>query len=447
MSRKDVLKNFEQNSTENEERINFGIENYRKGDFCIKVEAEDGNVVRDAQIKIVQKSHEFKYGANLFMLDELETEEKNIKYRKYFREAFNMATLPFYWSDLEPERGKTRYEKDSPKIYRRPPIDLCMEFCEENNIEPREHALAYCNFFPKWIEKNNVESIKKDLEKRYKEISQRYADRINTIEVTNETWWYELSEKHDVLNALYQENDFVEYCFKLAEKYFPNNQLAINEYAAVWDSAGTNRDRYYMQIERAIKNGARIDAIGMQFHMFFKKEDELEKTKNYYNPCLANKILDRYSDFDLPIQLTEVTVPAYSYASEDEEVQAEIIKRLYKFWFSHKNVEQIMYWNLVDGYAAYAPQGDMTAGENYYYGGLLRFDLTPKPSYYVIKDLFEKEWHTELKAKTENNGSLCFRGFFGEYEILIEYNNKVYKSTEFFSRKPNTNNIKTIILK
>ena len=50
-----------------------------------------------------------------------------------------MATLPFYWKDTEPEMGKTRYEKDSLKIYRRPSIDLYIEFCEENKIEPREH--------------------------------------------------------------------------------------------------------------------------------------------------------------------------------------------------------------------------------------------------------------------------------------------------------------------
>jgi hypothetical protein len=45
------------------------------------------------------------------MLDELETEEKNEKYKKYFAELFNMATLPFYWDTLEPEKGKPRYAR------------------------------------------------------------------------------------------------------------------------------------------------------------------------------------------------------------------------------------------------------------------------------------------------------------------------------------------------
>lgn len=91
------------------------------------------------------------------MLDELETEEKNELYKKYFADVFNMATLPFYWDATEPEKGKTRYDKDSPKVYRRPAVDLCIEFCEKYEIEPREHALAYNGFFPKWLYDVSVE--------------------------------------------------------------------------------------------------------------------------------------------------------------------------------------------------------------------------------------------------------------------------------------------------
>ena len=94
--------------------------------------------------------------------------------------------------------------------------------------------------------------------------------------------------------------------------------------------------------------------------------------------------MDLYSGLGKPLQVTEVTVPAYSNEAEDEAIQAEIIEKLYTVWFSHPAMEQIIYWNLVDGYA-YVPytdperiaasQGDMTLGENVYYGGLLRFDI------------------------------------------------------------------------
>lgn len=145
--RKKILEAFEKNKDYMEERVNSGIEQNRKGYAEISVKDAQGNPVSGAKISVKQKTHEFKYGANLFMLDEFENEEKNELYKKYFADTFNMATLPFYWDATEPEKGKTRYAKDSEKLYRRPPIDLCIEFCEKNGIEPREHALAYEHFF------------------------------------------------------------------------------------------------------------------------------------------------------------------------------------------------------------------------------------------------------------------------------------------------------------
>ena len=110
-----------------------------------------GTPIPGAKVIIKQKDHAFRFGANLFMLEELETPEKNEAYKTCFADVFNMATLPFYWDANEPEKGKLRYAKDSPKFYRRPPIDRCMEFCREHGIEPREHGLAYEQWFPEWL--------------------------------------------------------------------------------------------------------------------------------------------------------------------------------------------------------------------------------------------------------------------------------------------------------
>ena len=93
-------------------------------------------------------------------------------------------------------------------------------------------------------------------------------------------------------------------------------------------------------------------------------------------------------------------------------------------WFSHECMEAIIYWNLVDGYAAFAPQGDMTSGENYYHGGLVRFDFTPKKSYYTLRDLFKKTWHTETTVTGSEDGRAHFKGFYGEYDLTIHAGEK-----------------------
>ena len=420
--RKNVLDLFDEQEAFWKQKVSDGIECYRKGNGTVTVTNKDGAPISNAKIKLRQKNHEFRFGANLFMLDELETTQKNEAYKKAFADVFNMATLPFYWDALEPERGKPRYDKNSPKVYRRPSPDLCIEFCEKHGIEPREHALAYEQFFPKWLYDASIEEIKRELEHRYAEISERYAEKIPTIEVTNEMGWAKGR------TAFYDDPDYVRWCFALAEKYFPNNQLVINDTTSSWKDNCRATDKYYAYTEATMLKGARIDAIGMQYHLFNKREEMYEKTRETLDPQSLYRHMDLYASLGKPLQITEVTVPAYSWETGDEALQAEIIEKLYMVWFSHPAVEQIIYWNLVDGYAHLwdpnpekikASQGNMSLGENYYYGGLLRFDLSPKPAYFKIKELLQRTWHTEEGLRCDANGMTAFRGFFGTYEAEI----------------------------
>ena len=106
MSRRDtVMKYFDEQRDYMDERVKSGIELYRKG-FCkVMFVDKEGNPVKDVAFKATQKSHDFNFGCNMFLLDEFETEEKNQKYREFFPTAFNYAIAPFYWDALEPEKG------------------------------------------------------------------------------------------------------------------------------------------------------------------------------------------------------------------------------------------------------------------------------------------------------------------------------------------------------
>ncbi|MBE6680327.1 MAG: hypothetical protein E7598_07395, partial [Ruminococcaceae bacterium] len=412
---KNFLRNFERHDEWFEDTTSKGIEENRKGDATITVVDASGNVIEGANVSVVQDTHEFRFGANIFMLDELETDEKNETYKEVFKDTFNMATLPFYWNANEPKQGETRYDIDSEPMYRRPPIDLCMQFCEENGIEPRLHGLAYMLFAPNWF-KNLTDEDEQHyyLEKRMKEIAERYGDKINTIEVTNETY------RSNSVVEIYNDSTFVENSFKLADKYFVNNQLGINESDSIWEVPST-KARYYRQIRDTLASGGRIDAIGMQYHILDSQHDRAWKSSDiFYNPINMWETLNLYGSFGLPIQITEITIPAYSNEPEDEQTQAELLERVYKLWFAHPNVEQIIYWNVIDGYAHGTTPGDMSAGENQYYGGLLRFDMTPKPAYYTLKRLLDEEWHTEATVTSDESGIASFRGFYGEYTVEVE---------------------------
>lgn len=417
-NRKAVLQPFLDKQDYMENRIRQGIDSSRKAWCRIRLEDAAHNAIPGATVRIAQKSSDFKFGANLFMLGEFPREELNAKYERRFSGLLNMATLPFYWRDTEPEQGKLRCRKGDAQIYRRPPVELCLEFCETHGIEPKAHCLNYACHAPDWLPADTA-TEKRLLEKRFRELSERFACRIPEWEVTNETF-YEWNRFRG-RSEFFQDPDYVEWSFKTAERFFPANRLFINEMQErIWDNRSFygNRSSYYMQIERALRNGARIDGIGMQFHMFHRREQEAEKTAEYYDPERIYNVLDCYAGFGKPLQITESTIPAYSENAEDEEIQAEILRNLFRIWFSHPAVEGAVYWNLADGTAAGAA-GDMTSGENYYYGGLLRRDLSPKPAYDMLRELITGEWRTSLEAETDGNGELRFHGFSGGYELTV----------------------------
>lgn len=431
MSRKDTaLKYFNEQKELFDIRSSSGIELYRKGNGTLTVKSASGDLPEDVTVEFIQKNHEFRFGANIFMLDEFESGEKNRIYREKFAEVFNLATVPFYWSDLEPEEGKPRFAVDSPKIYRRPAPDLCVRYCKEKGIEPKCHCLNYDNFTPDWVVNDTVAVHKAKLDKRFREISERYAKDIPSFEVTNETLQRARSK-------FFLEDDFLDWSFRTADRYFPNNRLIINDYNIWFPDSYNDRHAYYMQIERLLRGGIRhLDSVGMQFHSFFPQEAEAGMAAQRYNPETLYKLMDLYARFGLAEQITEMTIPAYSDSEEDEWVQAEIIRNVYTAFFSHPAMEAVIYWNLVDGYAAFAPQGDMTAGENKYYGGLLSFGMEEKPAYKTLRHLIKEEWNTTCAVKAVN-GKASFRGFYGDYDVRIHAGGKVIPASFTLSKHKN----------
>jgi GH35 family endo-1,4-beta-xylanase len=121
----------------------------------------------------------------------------------------------------------------------------------------------------------SVDTVKKELEKRFEMIAKRYGDKINTIEVTNEMlWWHSKT-------SFYNEDDYIEWCFKTARKYFPSNQLVINEATEEgWREVKRITGRYYGYICNTMLRGAPVDAIGLQFHMFYMRQGEADRASS-----------------------------------------------------------------------------------------------------------------------------------------------------------------------
>lgn len=415
MNREKILQSFLQNEDRLEERNRTGIENYRKGDFKLVFDSQP--FPYHGRVKIEQKKHAFLFGSTAFMLGCFETPEKEPIYKEAFANVFNQAVVPLYWSDLEPREGTLRFSENSEYVYRRPPVDTCLAFCQEYGIEPKGHCLTWNWFLPDWLAKYSTEDRKRLLEKRFSEIAKAYADKMPSFDIVNEAASnYRFGEK-----TLFKDYD--EYGLRLGEKYFPNNRKILNETnEAIWRDYRTEGKymAFRMQLSDFIRRGLPFDEIGLQYHIFSTTEEmENENLRDtYLNVDSMIEILDIFDDYGYPMHISEITIPGSGKIAENEEVQAYLVKQLYKTWFATRNMKSIVWWNLVDGYAAYAPLGSQE-GENRCGGGLLRFDMSKKPAYEVLDELINKEWNTSLETSIDDNGEIAFRGFYGEYEITV----------------------------
>jgi hypothetical protein len=90
------LKPFLEQEDYVKDRVACGIEQNRKGWFTLRVIDNEKKAVSGARVTVRQKNHEFKIGANLFALHEMESDEQNREYERLFADCFNLATLPFY---------------------------------------------------------------------------------------------------------------------------------------------------------------------------------------------------------------------------------------------------------------------------------------------------------------------------------------------------------------
>lgn len=412
---KRAIEKFDQFGEYIDNKCQRDIEEYRKGQFVLRIVDGNGVPVPNANVKVRLKKHDFKFGCAIFHLDQFPDEERRASYRELFKNLFNYAVIPFYWDTLEPEEGKPRFDKDAPVLYRRPAIDTIMEFCEENGIETKGHCLAYNSFQPDWLPERNRD-IKIKLENRVRAIADRYGNRIPDFDVINEmvTIYKNCYKGNGARNLqIADERDHEKWCFDLCRRYFPQARLFWNE--GMQASFGTYylgyRSFYYMTLEKMLSMGVPIDGIGMQYHAYMHNDPEQEKA---LHPLRILDTFECYGEFGLPIHLSEVSIPSFGNDPEDEQLQAELTKRLFKLWFSRKHCEAIVWWNMADG-TAYG-------GENAFHAGLVRNDCSRKPVYDVLDQLIHHEWNTELEQ--EVSGELRFAGFYGTYEVEIHAGDK-----------------------
>ena len=449
-------------NADEQSRIDADIEKYRKADATVALGAPAG-----ADVKVEQVSHAFRFGAHLFNFDQLGSRERNQRHKALWNGAFadgalfNSATIAFYWRLFEPVEGKMRFDPEpgdseewwnacpdpkAQRFWRRPPSEPCVRFCEEKGVWKHGHPLVWSNtqwHYPDWLmaklphgilaemltdDRSGVSILKQPMEtvlkrlpadfpdivestlrRRIEAIAGRYADRIDSWDVCNESAW-DWADGNLVPGSrlarsrkTWMPGDYCHWAFREAMRTMPEKSvLSINDYKLDETYAEQTRDQ--------LSRGDKIDLQGMQMHLFRPEEvDRIAEGSELRSPGqVRSQIAAAHARPGLPIHLSEITVSAPGGDERGEIIQAEVSRNLYRLWFSLPDMAAITWWNVADDCGA---PGEPSVS------GLFRRDMTPKKAYSALDGLINGEWRTRLVAKADASGAVSFRGFKGRYRL------------------------------
>lgn len=324
------------------------------------------------------------------------------------------------WDDFCPEEEKIALEEASGEKLQLRDVTLPMGI-KDMKTGSCEWQVAWAKIYSLLSEEEIAALIPTFLkrqeeiyEKRIRDIGERYAERVDSWDVVNESATdYDKFGRKALREKAFDASwygpmpaDYALKAFLWAQKYLSQkSKFSINEY---------DMEPFFDQVKDLTANGARIDMIGVQMHLFNPKESaaiaEGKFSREVYSKTHPNAIAERFrklAEAGRPIHLSEITITAPDLTEKGQMIQAIILRNLYRAWFSVEKMDGITWWNVVDG-CGYPGEPAMS--------GLFTRDLKPKTAYWALDDLINHEWKTNVSIPV-NNGRASFRGFCGRYRL------------------------------
>ncbi|MCM3671781.1 endo-1,4-beta-xylanase [Mesobacillus maritimus] len=383
---------------------------HRRASKTIKLVDASGTPVKGKEVIFKQTNHQFLFGCGLF--EAVEVANRNVPEDRLafleqgvdqFLEIFNFATLPFYWENFEPEKGKPRTRE----------LKAAAQWLKDRNIVVKGHPLCWHTLTAPWLlDMSNEEILKAQFARIERDVSD-FKGLIDMWDVINEVVIMPIFDKYD--NGITRiSNDLgrvgiIKEMFAKTREFNPEATLLLNDF--------NTSINYEILIDGCLQAGIPIDAIGIQSHQH----------QGYWGREKLEEVLERFSQFGLPIHFTENTLTSghlmppeivdlndyqpidWPSTPEFEARQAKEVEEMYSILFKHKLVKGITSWSFSDdGAWLGAP------------AGFIRKDNSPKPAYDVLKKLIKGNWFTNVTQITDDHGIVSFEGFLGEYDLICD---------------------------
>jgi endo-1,4-beta-xylanase len=280
------------------------------------------------------------------------------------------------WRATQPEQDRFDFT----------PADFFMDFAEAHQLAVRGHNLCWHEHNPGWLDsvitpRNSISLLTTHIQT----VVGRYKGRIHSWDVLNEAIDPTHKNHYGLRNSLWLQNigeDYIELAFRTAAKTDPSAILTYNDYDIETDSPSqqAKREAVLAMLQRLIKKGVPIQALGVQSHLRTN-----EGTPTWTG---LNKFLLEIEKLNLQVFVTELDVddsfmPA-DIPERDRQV-AELFRSFLESILRHNSVKAVLTWCLSDRDSwlqTFRPRKDGLPQRP------LPFDvqLNPKPAFFALRD-------------------------------------------------------------
>ena len=310
--------------------------------------AAEGALFEHAR-QVLKPREDLKLGCNFMRYT-----SASARYAKFFANAFDFATLPFYPGRTVPEKGRYNYAY----------IDAALAFLKEKNITPKGHPLFFGHkeVNPGWMFSLSYPELRREAAAIARHHVASYKDDINIWDAMNEAHdWancFELNQEQLIdltratTDALREANDkavsIVNVCLPFAE-YVAGR---YNCYGALPEHLRSPLS-YFKAILEA---GVDFDVVGIQ--LYFPGRDMVA----------VSRMLDAFAALGKPIHITEMGVnggfrvkgnASSSWSQLDmsegtwhggwnEHTQADWMEQFYTIAAAREEIKALTWWDFIE---------------------------------------------------------------------------------------------------
>jgi endo-1,4-beta-xylanase len=419
------------------------IPKIRQRDVVVQLLGKEGSPLKNKEVQVKQLSHQFLFGDNNWTMaamirNGMGDSDRLKYYRKRFAEVLNSLNTTVYWT--ERPRNDAVKTQDFQGEVEWDSFEESVSWALSQGLTVKGHPMYWTvpKALPEWLKKYPYETHMKFVEVRIRNLAARFKNRVKVWDAVNEMLWephpQNLSKRHwPYLETMDNMVDYISKVIFWGREEDPNALYTINDYGLSMTknnelksldgrqvTAESQRKRYIALIHKLGDVGATPNLMGLQCHT------------GWLNPSEQMAFYDEMSTAGVPLTITEfwaninelkkmprdkieseewrslANIEKYQDLNEEElaEVRDQYVLNYLTCAFGHPNIDSFYFWGFM---------GMAVKFKNEY-----NSSHEVQPIFTKVQNLIHKEWNTSLKLQTDEDGRVNFRGFCGDYSLLIK---------------------------